>query len=135
MVYTLRDLVYNPSYGKGRFVMKIVINSDFGGFGLSDAAYERYLELKGIEFEVEHRSFGITNYYKKNHLHDDNYYLSYYDIERNDPVLIQVVEEMGKEADSRHSSLKIVEIPDDVDWVLEEYDGAEHIAEAHRRWF
>ena len=32
------------------------------------------------------------------------------------------------------AKLKIVEIPDDVEWIIEEYDGKEWIAEDHRRW-
>jgi hypothetical protein len=28
----------------------------------------------------------------------------------------------------------VVEIPDDVNWQVEEYDGMEHIAEKHRTW-
>jgi len=30
--------------------------------------------------------------------------------------------------------LAIVEIPDDVEYTIEEYDGNEHVAEAHRTW-
>ena len=56
------------------------------------------------------------------------------DIRRNDPLLIQVVEEMGEKANDRYSELKIVEIPDDVEWQIDEYDGAEWIAEKHRTW-
>ena len=56
------------------------------------------------------------------------------DIERNDPILIQVVEEMGIEANGRHAELKVVEIPDDVEWLIEEYDGSEWVAEQHRTW-
>jgi hypothetical protein len=115
--------------------MKIVINSDFGGFGLSDAAFERYLELKGIEFARVSRTFGSANYYKAGHIDEDDYYLWPNDIERNDPILIQIVEEMKEEANGLHSSLKIVEIPDDVEWIIQEYDGAEHISEKHRTWY
>ena len=32
------------------------------------------------------------------------------------------------------STLKIIEIPDDVDWIIEEYDGNEWVAEKHRTW-
>lgn len=53
---------------------------------------------------------------------------------RHDPVLIQVVEELGAEADGMYARLKVVEIPDGVEYVIEEYDGLEHIAEAHRTW-
>ena len=115
--------------------MKIVINSDFGGFGLSDAAFERYLELKGIKWDRVSGKFSEAHYYEAGHSGDDDYYLSYYDIQRDDPILVQVVEEMEGEANGNYSSLRVVEIPDDVDWVLQEYDGHEHIAEAHRRWY
>jgi hypothetical protein len=30
--------------------------------------------------------------------------------------------------------LKIVEVPADVEWVIDVYDGNEHVAEAHRTW-
>lgn len=32
------------------------------------------------------------------------------------------------------ADLKIVEIPDDVEWVIEEYDGIEYVSEVHRTW-
>ena len=35
---------------------------------------------------------------------------------------------------SDYAQLKIVEIPDDVKWIVEEYDGIELIAEVHRTW-
>jgi hypothetical protein len=57
------------------------------------------------------------------------------DIKRNDPNLIKVVEELGEKADGDCSELAIVEIPDDVDWYIEEYDGNEHVAEKHRTWY
>lgn len=114
--------------------MKIVINSDFGGFGLSDAAFERYLELKGIEFARVSKTFGFADYYKAGHIDEDDHYLSYYDIARNDPILVQVVEELDGEANGHYSSLKIVEIPEDVEWEIDEYDGMEHVAEKHRTW-
>jgi hypothetical protein len=33
-----------------------------------------------------------------------------------------------------HARLKIIEIPDDIEWHIEEYDGLEHIDENHRTW-
>jgi hypothetical protein len=114
--------------------MKIVINSEHGGFGLSDAAFERYLELKGIDFARVSGRFESADYYEAGHIDEDDYYLSYYDIKRDDPLLIQVVEEMGDEANGNYSSLKIVEIPDDVEWYIGEYDGIESVHEEHRIW-
>ena len=90
--------------------MKIVINSCFGGFGLSDAALARYNELTGQTLEY------------------------YFEIDRNDPNLVQVVEELGEKADTTYSQLNIVDIPEDVDWDIHEYDGLEHVYEKHRTW-
>lgn len=54
--------------------------------------------------------------------------------ERDDPLLVQVVEELGEEANGQYSSLKIVEIPGGIDWEIDEYDGWESISEKHRSW-
>lgn len=92
--------------------MKIVINSKYGGFGLSETAIGLYKAKKNIT--------------------DDDFY--YFDVERNDPVLVEVVEKLGEDANDDYSKLKIVEIPDDVQWQIVEYDGWEHVAEKHRTW-
>jgi hypothetical protein len=42
--------------------------------------------------------------------------------------------EEGVNLDGQFSELKIVEVPDDVNWYIEEYDGMEHVAERHRTW-
>jgi hypothetical protein len=39
-----------------------------------------------------------------------------------------------QKAGSRFACLKVVEIPDGVEWELNDYDGMEHIAEVHRTW-
>jgi len=57
-----------------------------------------------------------------------------HDIERNDPKLIQVVEELGKAANSNHAELEVIEIPDNISWEVDEYDGNERIVESHRSW-
>jgi hypothetical protein len=60
--------------------------------------------------------------------------VDYYDIDRDDPVLVRLVEELGDEVNTRYSELKIVEIPDGIEWTVCEYDGLEWVAEAHRTW-
>lgn len=92
---------------------KIVINTCYGGFGLSDLAMQRYAEIKKIE---------------------DVNTIHVYDCDRADPALVQVVEELGKKSNDIYSELRIVEIPEDVSWYIEEYDGKEHVAERHRTW-
>lgn len=56
------------------------------------------------------------------------------DIPRDDPDLIAVVEALGELADGRAAKLCVVEIPDDVEWEIDEYDGSEQVAEKHRTW-
>lgn len=90
--------------------MKIVINKCCGGFGLSYKALEMYNMLANTNLEHP------------------------YDLDRNDPILVHVVETLGDEADGRFARLRIVEIPDDVNWEIAEYDGVESVEEVHRSW-
>ena len=119
--------------------MKVVINTEFGGFGLSNKAFELLLQRKGIEYEVvKGKTFGFEreSYYVKGHANDDNFYLSDYDFydNRSDADLVSVVEELGESANGHAANLKIVEIPDGIEWFIHEYDGREHVAERHRTW-
>jgi hypothetical protein len=58
------------------------------------------------------------------------------DIPRGDPILIKIIEEFGSDKiSSTYSLLKIVEIPDNIEWNLEESEeGIEWISEKHRIW-
>ena len=116
--------------------MKVVINGDFGGFSLSDEAFEKFLYRKGIAWEKCINKYDMTDYYHARHLDSDGHYLAQYEVLHNraDPDLVAVVEEMGHKANGQYANLMIVEIPDDVQWHLAEYDGVEHIAENHRTW-
>ena len=91
--------------------MKIVINTSYGGFSLSDNA-RAYMGW------TKQEALSLGNY--------EN---------RNNPDLIKCVEELGEAANGEFSKLKIVEIPDDVDWVIENYDGVEWVSEKHRVWY
>ena len=54
--------------------------------------------------------------------------------DRTNHLLIQVVKELGEAASGQCADLRIVEIPDGVDWEIDEYDGNESIHEKHRSW-
>lgn len=56
------------------------------------------------------------------------------DLERDDADLVAIVEDDSAKVSDTHASLQVVEIPDGVAWVVEEYNGLEHVAEAHRTW-
>jgi hypothetical protein len=116
--------------------MKVVINGDFGGFSLSDEAFEKFLYRKGIAWEKCINKYDMTDYYHARHLDSEEHYLAQHEVLQNraDPDLVAVVEEMGHKANGQYANLVIVEIPDNVQWHLAEYDGVEHIAENHRTW-
>ena len=136
--------------------MKIVINVCYGGFGLSKRAVARLAELNGqtAYFFTEESGRGVYPIYVPTSLDSeedlfwsafvvpnpnevlgsDENYLSHRDIPRSDPKLIQVVGELGEAANGRFAELRIVEIPDGVEYEIEEYDGREWVSEKHRTW-
>ena len=88
-------------------MVRIVYNSSHGGFGISDKASERYWEIKGQP--------------KPNNWWDC-------DIKRDDPILLQVIDEIGIEAASgQWSDLAITELPRGTKYIVHEYDGLEEI--------
>jgi hypothetical protein len=132
---------------------KVVINTCYGGFSISPKAIEMLAQRKGKKCyffdnsckNVECNPTLINGYptglfwtasstdnleefdYTKHNLtnHPEN---------RADSDLVAVVEELGEEANGMHAELKVVKIPSDVKWHIEEYDGNEWVAEEHRTW-
>ena len=102
--------------------MKIVINRCFGGFNLSPAGQKLYYELTYSEPGEWLERFDSYEHWKP------------WDVERTDPYLVQVVEQLGATSWGRHSELKVVDIPDDVHWYIHDYDGQETVHEQHRQW-
>ncbi|MBC1474941.1 hypothetical protein HB852_09955 [Listeria grandensis] len=49
------------------------------------------------------------------------------DFDRDDPELLQVVEELGIEASTVISKLEIIEIPDNHEYYIDDYDGVERV--------
>ena len=143
-----------------RGVQHIVINDCHGGFGLSPTAIERYHEIMNQPVWIEtNRMCSLVKTVwlvpqdqrvelpgpkewqtmtDQEKLDDNNRYnnqvWSDRDLARDDPVLIQVVRELGTQANALVAKLKIVEIPATVEWQIEEYDGKEWVAEQHRTW-
>lgn len=89
--------------------MKIVLNKCFGGFSLSQEG----VEFLGLEWD----GYG----------HCD-------DIDRCDPKLVECVETLGGKANGSLARLVVIEIPDDLNYTIENYDGIERVEEVHRSW-
>lgn len=133
--------------------MKLVINRSYGGFHLSPKALKRYLELKGknvyfyekTKYEFRDGVDEFTRIDNIDSIKDDlfiacttidygkvtNIYSSgtFKDhlIPRNDKYLVQVVEELGKEASGAFSRLTVVEIENGRWYKINKYDGYESI--------
>ena len=143
-----------------RGVQRIVINKCHGGFGLSNDGVLHYLELSGIPVwsEVENSLIPFKYWLvppdadrvkdpsaeewssmtaAERQAHNKKYSEQVFydrDVPRDDPFLVKTVLELGDKANGRHAELKVVEVPGDVNWVIEEYDGSEWVAEVHRTW-
>jgi hypothetical protein len=89
-------------------MQKIVVNRCFGGFNPSDKA------------KAMLKSMGLPS--------------NSWDIPRDNPQFVSIVEQLKDEANGDDSKLEVVSIPDDVDWEIEENDGAEWVSEKHRTW-
>jgi hypothetical protein len=102
---------------------KVVYNACYGGFGLSIEAMDRMVELgyKGLELNPKYGSGkkSISNYYK---------YYGDYNIPRHDPILVQVVEELGEKANGNCADLQIEEVYGS--YRIDEYDGNESVMTA-----
>lgn len=116
---------------------KVVINDDFGGYGLSRKAFLRLRELgqKEALAEPDYGEYWADGSGPRKKLGGSDDDGSFGDkIPRDDPLLIQVVEELGLAANGFCASLKIITIPDGIEWEIEEYDGSEQVSEKHRSW-
>ena len=129
--------------------MKIILNKNFGGFHVSTIGYYEYAKRKNIElYRYEAKGSIRDTIYTKT---DSNVLLPYYftkdfgnnvtisdeDYEkynlrldeeyREDKTLIEIIEEFSDKASGELGSLKVVEIPDNSFYVIDNYDGVETI--------
>ena len=107
--------------------MKIVINTDFGGFSISkeaaifmakDGCHRASEELKD---EGEFYGYGYIDGMQGGY-------------ERTSSHLVLAVETLKEKASGSMAFLKVVEIPDDTEFTIENYDGSEWVAEKHKIW-
>jgi len=125
---------------------KVVYNSCYGGFGLSKEACQRYWDIKGqpiwIEDDIldlftvwlvppeerleqkEWSSMSLTERLAYNQAYSKQTWY-YRDVDRHDPVLVQVVEELGEKAGGNYAELAIAEV--DGPYRIDEYDGNESV--------
>jgi hypothetical protein len=111
--------------------MKVVINRCFGGFSLSR---EAVLSAREISGDPKWGGCTIMGDIGEDGSVCDTDYGYIHGVKRDDPILVRVVEELGNKSGGMLARLKVVEIPDRIEYEIEDYDGMEHISEQHRTW-
>ena len=124
---------------------KVVYNACYGGFGLSKEACQRYWDIKGQSIWFEDALWGFTVWlvppeerleqkewssmtvdervaYNRAHSEQTWYNRN---VDRHDPVLVQVVEELGDKANGEYAKLRIEEVYGS--YRIDEYDGNESV--------
>jgi len=99
--------------------MKIVINKCYGGFSVSKKVYDAL----GLVWD----GFG--------YLCNEDLYIKSNNCKayRSNECLVKAVEEIGEEkASGACADLYVIEIPDDIEWEIHNYDGMESIHEKHK---
>lgn len=87
---------------------KIVYNACFGGFGLSKTAVEYYNSRVGLTGEFAKTQYDIGE-------------------NRADPILVELVELLGADANGSHADLRIIDLPEGTKYRITEYDGSEFV--------
>lgn len=82
-------------------IIELVLNKGYGGFTLSEQALNLYNKRSGNNFEWPQ------------------------DIPRDDPILVQIVKELGDKANGSYSTLRVVEL--NVIYDIESLDGYESV--------
>lgn len=144
--------------------MEIVINKCFGGFGLSTQALYELIKMNSSAIEkmrISEYSSNVKNFqqfkdkytwprykeYKDGYVWDemipvlfkDDYVFCLKDdyenkTERFHLDVIKIVKKLGTKANGTHAKLEIIEIPDNIKWEIDNYDGMESVHEKHRSW-
>jgi hypothetical protein len=128
---------------------RILINSTHGGFMLSDDAIQWLITWKGwstTDYNVvvpwlssleTAGPRGVGHRQRRGAFSDNMQAFSHKGMfnERTDADILDCFDALGSEQFSGdYSSIISVDIPADVEWMIKEYDGTEHIAEVHRTW-
>jgi hypothetical protein len=128
---------------------KVVYNACYGGFSLSREACKRYWEIKGQQVWIENGDFmdmftvwlvppeerveqkdwhsmSLTERLAYNKKYSEQTWDDH-KVSRHDPILVQVVEELGEKADGMCAKLAIAEVSGP--YRIDEYDGNETVVE------
>ncbi len=96
--------------------MQVVINTSYSNFAISaDAISLIQKKIKNPKAKSQINAYSFDN-------------------DRSNPLLVEAVQKLGAKANGLYTTLKIVEIPDDIEWQVDAINGKEVIREKHRVW-
>ncbi len=96
--------------------MQVVINTSYSNFAISaDAISLIQKKIKNPKAKSQINAYAFDN-------------------DRSNPLLVETVQKLGAKANGLYTTLKIVEIPDDIEWRVDAINGKEVIREKHRMW-
>jgi hypothetical protein len=128
--FTSIEKAAGPNERRDRMI-KVAINKCYGGFSISEKVIEELRRLGAHKGMLEEYCL-IDGDEEKEAGFERPGEIGY----RSHPLLIQALENLSEEEDRDNdcAEIKIVEIPDDVEVYIQDYDGNEWIAEKHRTW-
>lgn len=104
---------------------QIIINKCYGGFNLSPKAFKLYAERKFNWTNTKYNDWSIENL-------DTKECITNSDINRTDPILIEIVQELEDNANGECARLIIDTIPiTAIMYRINEYDGYEDVEYIH----
>ncbi len=152
MAKKVKEVVINAQHGGfGMSYAACMAYAKAKGFKLYGYMYPRKDDGSGMDMSrylrvttknAKEAPLGMIHYstrdlgkeFSKDKGFDNDAYWSDKDVERHDPALVATVRKLGSKANGECATLAVVEIPDEVEYSIEEYDGWEHVAEKHRTW-
>jgi len=146
----IREIVINKCWGGfGLSHEAIMLYAELAGFKLYPFVEIREKKSKGWSPTTDKNKPYVDEgskdspydliFYSKKPLKSDGTYEngSWFcddDIKRDDENLVKVVEMLGDKSFGEHAELKIIKIPANIKWVIDDYDGQESIEEEHKSW-
>lgn len=111
---------------------KVVLNRSAGVFSLSAIAINEILSRKGDVVDLRVLQMNSIKTYRQ--MRRPVLISDMLMIDRDDPVLVSIVEEFGSLASGAEAELAVVRIPGNLDWAIRDVCGIEFISAGKRVW-
>lgn len=114
--------------------MKVVINRCYGGFGLSKEAKLAILERKGLAGRAVLTDWSLIE--KQVEGFKDGEWIDFdsFKFPRHDSDLVAVVETMGSESYDGFADLRVINVPDGIEYIIFDNEGMETVVESGHYW-